>query len=132
MAGENWKKRQPKKVLALGMTSAIYLLEYVLLVGVQLKSMHLVLLASKSSWRPRKECCMALKLVWRVVSTVSEEEPDVYRIVSSAKRWIRESPAARAISLIYTEKRVGPRIEPCGTAIETARGPDIRPYDWTQ
>jgi hypothetical protein len=33
----------------------------------RLKSMHFVLLAFKSSWRPRKECCMALKLVWRLV-----------------------------------------------------------------
>ena len=62
----------------------------------QLKRMHLVLLALKSSWRPRKEFCMALKLVWRVVNTVSKEGPDVYRMVSSAERWIRESPAARA------------------------------------
>uniref|UniRef100_A0AAZ3PWT1 Leukotriene C4 synthase n=1 Tax=Oncorhynchus tshawytscha TaxID=74940 RepID=A0AAZ3PWT1_ONCTS len=30
-----------------------------------LKSMHLVLLACRSSWRPRNESCMALKLVWR-------------------------------------------------------------------
>ena len=36
----------------------------------RLKSMHLVLLAAKSSWRPRKECCMALKLVWRLDSSV--------------------------------------------------------------
>ena len=32
---------------------------------------------------------------------------------------------------MYTEKRVGPRIEPCGTPIETARGPDNRPSDLT-
>ena len=41
-----------------------------------LNSMHLVLLAFKSSWRPRKECCMALQLVWRFVNycnTVSKE-----------------------------------------------------------
>jgi hypothetical protein len=50
----------------------------------QLKSMHLVLLAFKSSWSPRKECCMALKLVGRFVSAVSKEGPDVYRMVSSA------------------------------------------------
>ena len=50
----------------------------------QLKSMHLVLLAFKSSWRPRKESCMALKLAWRVVNTVSKEGPEVYRMVSSA------------------------------------------------
>ena len=50
----------------------------------RLKSMHLVLLAFKSSWRPRKEFCMALKLIWRFVNTVSKEGPDVYRMVSSA------------------------------------------------
>ena len=85
----------------------------------RLKSMHLVLLAFRCSWRPRKESCMALKLVWRLV----------YRMVSSAYRWNRESPAARATSLMYTEKRVDPRIEPCGTPIETASGPDNRPSD---
>ena len=36
----------------------------------RLKSMHLVLLAFKRSWRPRKESCMALKLVWRLVNSV--------------------------------------------------------------
>jgi hypothetical protein len=50
-------------------------------------------------------------------------------MVSAAEWWIRESPAARATSLMYTEKRVCPRIEPCGTPIETARGPDNRPSD---
>jgi hypothetical protein len=35
-----------------------------------LKSMHLVLLAFKSSWRPPKESCMALKLICRLVNTV--------------------------------------------------------------
>ena len=58
---------------------------------------------------------MALKLVWRFVNTVSKEGSDLYRMVLSAWRWIRESHAARATSLIYTEKRVGLRIEPCGT-----------------
>ena len=70
---------------------------------------------------------MALKLIWRLVNTVSKEGPEVYRLVLSAWRWIRESPAARATSLMYTEKRVGPRIEPFGFHIETARGPDNRP-----
>ena len=74
---------------------------------------------------------MALKLVWRFVNTVSKEGPDVYRMGSSAYRWVKDSPAARATSLIYTEKRVGPRIKPCGTPIETARGPDNRPSDLT-
>ena len=50
----------------------------------RLKSMHLVLLAFKSSWRPQKVSCMALKLVWRLDSTVSKEGPEVYTMVSSA------------------------------------------------
>jgi hypothetical protein len=41
--------------------------------------MHLVLLAFQSSWRPWKESCIALKLVWRLVNTVSKERPEVYR-----------------------------------------------------
>jgi hypothetical protein len=49
-----------------------------------LKIMHLVLLAFKSSWRPRKECWMALKLDWRLDSTVSNDGPKVYTMVSSA------------------------------------------------
>ena len=48
----------------------------------RLKSMHLV--AFKSSWRPRKERCMALKLVWTLVNTVTKDGPEVYRMVSSA------------------------------------------------
>jgi hypothetical protein len=77
------------------------------------------------------ESLMALKLVWRLVNTVSKEGPDVYRMVSSVYRWIKESPAARATSLMCTEKRVGLRIELCGTPIETARGPDNRPSHLT-
>jgi hypothetical protein len=50
----------------------------------RVKSMHLVLLAYKSSWGPRKESCMALKLVLRFVNTVSKEGPEVYRMVSYA------------------------------------------------
>jgi hypothetical protein len=34
LAAENWKERRPKEVLALGMTSEIYLLERVVQVGV--------------------------------------------------------------------------------------------------
>jgi hypothetical protein len=34
LAAENWKERWPKEELALGVTSEIYLLERVLLVGV--------------------------------------------------------------------------------------------------
>ena len=64
---------------------------------------------------------MALKLVWRLDSTVAKDGPEVYRMVSSAERWIRESPTARATSLIYTENRVGTRIEPCGTPIDCQR-----------
>ena len=43
----------------------------------RLKSMHLVFLAFKSSWRPRKESCMALKLIWKLVNTV------VYRSIQN-------------------------------------------------
>jgi hypothetical protein len=50
----------------------------------RLNSMHLFLLAFKSCWRPRKGIYMSLKLVWRFVSTVAKEGPDVYKIVSSA------------------------------------------------
>jgi hypothetical protein len=38
LAEENWKERQPKWVLALGMTSEIYLLERVLQVVVMVTS----------------------------------------------------------------------------------------------
>ena len=63
----------------------------------RLKSMHLVLLAFKSSWRPRKESCMALKLIWRLVNTkgqlVSNEGPEVYSVevdqrLTSSERYI--------------------------------------------
>jgi hypothetical protein len=50
----------------------------------RMKSMHLVFLAFKSSWRPLKESCMALKLIWRLVNTVSNEGPEVYRMALSA------------------------------------------------
>ena len=41
LAAENWKEWQPKKVLALGMTSEIYLLECVLWVGVAMVTSEL-------------------------------------------------------------------------------------------
>jgi hypothetical protein len=47
------------------------------------RCMLLVLLAFKSSWRPQ-ESHMALKLVWRLVNTVSKEGLEVYRMVLSA------------------------------------------------
>ena len=50
----------------------------------RLKSMHLVLLAFKSSWRPLMEWCMALKLVWRLVNAAIKEGPEIYRMVMSA------------------------------------------------
>ena len=48
---------------------------------------------------------MALKLDWRFVNTMSKEGPEVYTMLSTAYRWIRDSPAARAISLIYIQKK---------------------------
>jgi hypothetical protein len=41
LAAENWKERQPKEVLALGMTSEIYLLERVLRVGAAMMTSEL-------------------------------------------------------------------------------------------
>jgi hypothetical protein len=41
LAAENWKERRPKEVLALGMTSKIYLLKRVLWVGVAMVSSEL-------------------------------------------------------------------------------------------
>jgi hypothetical protein len=41
LAAENWKERQPKQVLALGMTSEIHLLEHVLRVGVAMVTSEL-------------------------------------------------------------------------------------------
>ena len=49
----------------------------------RLKSMHLVLLVFKRNRKPQKESCMALKLAWRVVNTVSKG-PEVCRMVLSA------------------------------------------------
>ena len=51
----------------------------------RLKSMHLVLLAFKSSSRPCNQCCMALKLFWRFANTISKEGPELYRMVSSGR-----------------------------------------------
>ena len=71
-----WKERlqssQTPRYLKLSTYSRSEPSRVVMLVGRagrdRLKSMHLALLAFKSSWRPRKECCMALKLVWRFVT----------------------------------------------------------------
>ena len=41
LAAENWKERRPKEVLALGMTSTIYLMERVLRVGVAMVTSEL-------------------------------------------------------------------------------------------
>jgi hypothetical protein len=41
LTAENWKERQPNKVLALGMTSEIYLLDRVLRVGVAMVTIEL-------------------------------------------------------------------------------------------
>ena len=49
----------------------------------RLKSMHLVCLHLRAVGSHGRSC-MALKLVWRLVNTVSKEGPEVYRMVSSA------------------------------------------------
>ena len=41
LAAENWKERRPKEVLTLGMTSEIYLLERLILVGVAMVTSEL-------------------------------------------------------------------------------------------
>jgi uncharacterized membrane protein len=41
LAAENWKERRQNEVLALGMTSEIYLLERMLLVGVAMVTSEL-------------------------------------------------------------------------------------------
>ena len=41
LAAENWKERRPKEELALGVTSEIYLLEPVLLVGAAMVTSEL-------------------------------------------------------------------------------------------
>ena len=41
LAAENWKERQPKEELALGVTSEIYLLEHVLRVGAAMVTSEL-------------------------------------------------------------------------------------------
>jgi hypothetical protein len=41
LTAENWKERWPKEELALGVTSEIYLLEYVLWVGVAMVTIEL-------------------------------------------------------------------------------------------
>ena len=70
----------------------------------QLKSMHLGLLAFKISWRPRKECCMALKHVCRFVNTVSKEGPDVCKsnkIVFVTYTWLADVNASVAKCLCF-------------------------------
>jgi hypothetical protein len=44
LAAENWKERRSKEVLALGVTSEIYLLEHVLQVGVAMVTSEIYLL----------------------------------------------------------------------------------------
>ena len=41
LVAENWKERQPKEELALGVTSEIYLLEHVLRVGAAMVTSEL-------------------------------------------------------------------------------------------
>ena len=56
-----------------------------------LKSMHLVLLAFKSSWRPRKESCRDLKLVWRLVKTQCPKRGQKYTEWCRLRRGVPEN-----------------------------------------
>ena len=97
----------------------------------QLKSMHFVLLAFKSSWRPRKERCMALKVVCRFVNSVQRRPRCIQNGVVCVEVDQGFTRSKSDIVDIYREKRVGPIIAPCDTPIETARGPENRPSDLT-
>uniref|UniRef100_A0A8C7HLG6 TATA box binding protein like 2 n=1 Tax=Oncorhynchus kisutch TaxID=8019 RepID=A0A8C7HLG6_ONCKI len=79
----------------------------------RLKSMHLDLLVFKSNWRPRKESCLAFKLVWRVVTSVQRRA-----------RSIQNGVVCVEVDQRLTSSKSD--IIDC-TPIETARGLDNRP-----
>ena len=69
----------------------------------RLKSMHLVLLAFKSSWRPQKDSCMALKLVSRFVNSVQRRARSIQNVVCVEVDQ-RITSSYSAIINIYREK----------------------------
>ena len=69
-----------------------------------MKSKHFVLLEFKSSWRPRKECCMALKLVWRFVNSVQRRARCIQNGVVCIEVDQRNTRSKSNIDDIYREK----------------------------
>jgi hypothetical protein len=70
----------------------------------RLKSMHLVLLAFKSSWRPRKESSMALKLVWRLVNSVQRRARSIKNGVICVEVDQRITSSESGIIDVYREE----------------------------
>ena len=64
---------------------------------------------------------MALKLVWKLVNTVSKEGPDVYRMVSSACRLDQRITSSKSDIIDVHREESQPEIEPCGTPIDCQR-----------
>ena len=96
----------------------------------RLNSIHLVSPLFKSSLRPRKESCMALKLVWSLVNIVQRRARGIQNGVVCVEVDQRITSSKSDNIDVYREES-RPRIEPCGTPIETARGPDNRPSNFT-
>ena len=91
----------------------------------RLKSMHLVLLAFKSSWRPRKDCCVALKLVWRFVNSAKRRARCIQNGVVCIEVDQRITRSKRDLIDVYREKSAR-ELNPVAPP-ETARGPDNSP-----
>ena len=72
---------------------------------------------------------MALKIVWRFVNSVQRARCIQNGVVCIEVDQRITHSKSDIIDII--EKRVGPRVEPCGTPIETARSLDNRPSDLT-
>ena len=70
----------------------------------RLKSMHIVLLAFKRR-RPRKESCMALKLVWRLVNSVQRGAISILNGVVCVEVYQRITSSNSNIIDVYREER---------------------------
>ena len=78
----------------------------------RLKIMHLVFWVFRRRWRLEKACWTLSKLFCKAVRTQVKQGPDVYRIVSSAYRWIDEPVVVREMLFMKMLNKVGPRMEP--------------------
>ena len=81
-----------------------------------LKSMHLVLPAFKSSWRPRKESCVTLKLVWRLVNSVQQRARSIQNGVICVEVDQRINTSKSDIIDVYREKSL-PEVRTTGPPI---------------